>query len=569
MAKRWKYCKQIPCQVDIPNKSLLDLFSESVEKNHEKPFLYFKGRTKNYAEVDLEVRKFGNALIDLGVKKGDRIALLMPNCPQFIVSYLGALSIGAIITAISPLYTAKEIGHQLRDSGSILIVTMDNFLDKVRAIRESTNLKEVIVTSAADELSPLTGFIYKKFINRKAPKVKVGQERHYKNVLKNGAEKPIKTKIDPENDLVCLQYTGGTTGVPKGAMLTHKNLVSQAVVLDYWEWWIGGPIDEQGKSIGVLPFSHIFGLTSSFFWPMYAGQLIALIPDPRQFEEILSTIEKLKIHFMFAVPTLFQKLAEYPKIKKYDLTSLRSSISGGASLHPEINKSFEEATGTLLFEGFGLSESSPVTHINPADINLRRRGIGIPVPNTDAKIVSITTNEDLFDFDTESGYTSEGELWVKGPQVMKGYWNKPEETAKVLTDDGWLRTGDVARMSKDGYFVIVDRLKDCIFASGFQVWPLEVETALCNHPDISRAVVIGVRTDQDNEIVKAVLVPSEGSPQLSKEELRAYCKKELAPYKVPRIFEYRDEVPLSPVGKILRRPLKEEAKNAVIKTKQL
>ncbi|MBD3191190.1 MAG: AMP-binding protein [Candidatus Heimdallarchaeota archaeon] len=555
----WKYHPNIPAEIDIPNKSIHEIFFDSVDECSDLPFLYFEGNTITYQEAGEKVQKLANALKNLGLKKGDRIALFMPNCPQYVIGYMSILSIGGIVTAISPLYTAKEIKHQLKDSGSKAILTLDMFLDKVREVREETNLEHVIASSIADELSSLKGILYRLVIGRKNPKIQ-DDELSYSQLLKDSSDTRISVKVNPKEDLAALQYTGGTTGVPKGAMLTHHNLVSQMVILHYWEEWIGGPIPGvQRANMGALPFSHIFGLTTAMLWPIYAGGSILLIPDPRKLEDVLKGIEKYNIQFFNAVPLLFQKLADHPKVGNYNLSSLRQCISGGCSLHPKVLEKFEEKTGATLVEGYGLSEASPVTHINPADRELRKINIGMPIPNTEAKIVDLESGEDLKEFSVKGDKTPAGELLIRGPQVMKGYWNRPEATNKVLTEDGWLRTGDVACMDKDGYFAIIDRLKDVIFTSGYQVWPLEVEEVLCNHPDISMAAVIPVTDDQGNELVKAVIVPENEESKPSKEELRAFCKKNLAPYKVPRFFEYREELPLSAVGKVLRRPLREEA----------
>ncbi|HUT80567.1 MAG TPA: AMP-binding protein [Candidatus Bathyarchaeia archaeon] len=559
---RWNsvYHKNIPTEVDIPkNKSLADLFFDSAANASDMTFLVFEGKTKTYAQAKLEIMKLANALVDLGVKKGDRIAILMPNCPQYVISYLSTLYAGAVVTAISPLNTLKEIEFQLKDSSSKILITLDLFLENVRAVRERSDLEHVIVSSVADELSSLKGFFYKNLIARKNLKPNE-TELKYKDVLKNGKDKELKIKINPQEDLAALQYTGGTTGTPKGAMLTHYNLVSQAKVIDYWIEWIGGKYPGvQDTHLGALPFSHIFGLTTSFLWPMSVGGMIVLTPDPRKLETIMKLVQNYKIQFFMGVPTLFQKIAEHPKVSDYEWSSLRISISGGSALHPDTMNKYEEKTGALLVEGFGLTEASPVTHINPADKHIRRLGIGIPIPNTQAKIIDLKTGEDIQEtFNSENKLTTEGELLVKGPQIMKGYWNKPEETKNVITSDGWLKTGDVVKMDEQGFFVIVDRLKDCIFTSGYQVWPLDVETCLCNHPDISLAAVIPFKDENLNEVIKAVLVAASGAPELDSKTLKAYCKQNLAPYKVPKVFEYRKELPLSPVGKVLRRPLREE-----------
>ncbi|NHK32601.1 MAG: long-chain fatty acid--CoA ligase, partial [Asgard group archaeon] len=413
----WKelYHKNIPQNVDFDEKiSLVDIFSNAVEEYGNMPFLYFQGSMKTYADVGKEAQKLANSMAELGIKKGDRVALFMPNCPQFIVGYLATLSLGGIITAISSLYSSKEIEFQLKDSGSKMLITMDMFLDRIRPIRANTDLEHVVVSSIADELSAIKGFLYKTIINRKSPKPD-STELIYKDLIKKGEDKPIKTKIDPKKDLAALQYTGGTTGTPKGAMLTHHNLVTQAIVLDHWMEYIGGRIPGvQSTNLAALPLSHIFGLTTTFFWPMYIGGMIVLVPDPRKLEALMKDVEKYKIHFFMGVPTLYQKLAEHEKVSKYDWSSIRCCISGGSALHLSTMNLFEEKTGALLVEGYGLSEASPVTHVNPIDRKLRRIGIGIPIPNTESKIIHTQTGKDVpFEFD-EEGLTGEGELLVRG-----------------------------------------------------------------------------------------------------------------------------------------------------------
>ncbi len=557
------YHTKIPLEIEIPNKDLSTLFFESAQKNAKQPFLIFEGKTKTYEQTRKEVTKLANSLLELGIKKGDRIGLLMPNCPQFVVSYLSILSIGGISNAISPLYTPTEIKFQLKDSESVAIFTLDMFLDKIRPIRKNTNIEYVIVTSIADELKPLKGFLYKKILARKNPKPNTSELR-YKELISKGSEKNIDVKIDAKKDIAILQYTVGTTGPSKGAMLTHFNFLSQVIAVDYWMEWVGGKLPSiKDRSLGAIPFSHSFGLTTSFLWPISVGGLIVLVPDPRKLEEIMKLIQKHKIHFFMGVPILYQKLAEHPKVRKYDWSSIRGCISGGSALHKSTLDLFEEKTNALLVEGYGLTEASPVTHINPVDEKYRRIGIGIPIPNTLAKLIDLQTGEDISDEFNKDGFTREGELCIKGPQVMKGYLNQPEETAKVFTSDGWLKTGDVAKMTENGFFVIVDRLKDCIFTSGYQVWPLEIEEVLCKHPDISLAAVIPFKDDQLNDKVKAFLVRSPGSKEQTADELRTFCKQYLAPYKIPKVFEYRKELPVSPVGKILRRPLREENTKAL------
>ena len=372
----------------------------------------------------------------------------------------------------------------------------------------------------------------------------------YKNLLQNGENKDIDTKINSSEDIAILQYTGGTTGEPKGAMLTHSNLISQTLALQQWKQGLESQPDGQYKIAGFLPYSHIFGLTSSFLWPIMEEATIFLVPDPRKLEEVMKIIDRYGIHFLNFVPLFFQKIASHKKIYKYNFSSLHLCISGGESLPAETVRLFEEKTKCLLVEGYGLTEASPVTHINPPNRFERKiESIGVTIPNTSAKIIDIETGEIVTKIDEP------GELWIKGPGVMKGYWKNKKATEDVIRDD-WLRTGDIAIMDKDGYFRIIDRLKDVIIISGFKVWPNEVEKVLLMHPSIQEAAVISYQTDMTTKI-KAILVGKSGFDKPSLEDIRSHCKKYLAPYKIPKSIEYREELPRSPVGKVLRRELRE------------
>ncbi len=556
--KIWSYCDGIPDPVDIPEISVIGLFRESAKKYPDRYITEFKGKFKKYSEMEEEINRFANSLKKLGVKKGDRVACLMPNCPQYIVAFFATNSLGAIFTAISVLYTSKEIRYQLQDSEAKVIVSVDLYLDKIREVQDDTKLKHVIISSIGDELPGITAFLYKKIIARKNPKVI--DEHVYTDLIKKGENKAIKTKIDVKEDIAVLQYTGGTTGVMKGAMLTNYNLMAQATILPYWIEWLPELPDGQYKISGCLPMSHIFGFSTSFLWTIALTGLLYLIPDPRQLEEVMQSIHKHKIHFMFAVPVLYQKIAEHPKVGDFDLSSLYLCISGGEGLPATTSNKFEEVTGATLVEGYGLSESSPVTHVNPATPELKKlNSIGIPIPNTLAMVVDQDTHEEI----TE--YGKEGELWVRGPSVMKGYWNNKEASDDVLVK-GWLRTGDVASMDEKGYFSIVDRAKDMIIVSGYKVWPSDVEDVLFAHPDINMAGVVQVK-EGTAEKVKAFLVAEPGSKELTRAELKAYCKDKLAPYKIPTIIEYKDDLPRTVVGKVSRKDLREASAAAKSTTK--
>ncbi|MCG3223346.1 MAG: AMP-binding protein, partial [Candidatus Heimdallarchaeota archaeon] len=407
--------------IEVPEISMIELFRQTVEKYPERNATHFKGKFMTYTEIEEDVNRLANALQDLGIKKGDTIAILTPNSPQFVVTFFAAMSLGAVLTAISPLATVKEIRFQLQDSEAKAIIAMDLFLDKIREIKDDTKLEHIIVSSVADALPPVTSVLYKYVIGRKNPKVK--GELVYKKVLKTADNKRINTEINVRDSVAVLQYTGGTTGIIKGAMLTHYNLVAQATILPYWDKWLPERPDGQYQILGVLPLSHIFGLSTSFFWSIAVGGCLYLVPDPRDLDGLLVEIQNNGIQFMNAVPVLFQKLAEHPKIDKFDLTSLYMCISGGEALPETTSQKFEKASGCILIEGYGLSESSPVTHVNPANYDKRKVGsIGIPLPNTTSMIVDIDTHEEISEFGVP------GELWIRGPSVMKGYWKNKEET---------------------------------------------------------------------------------------------------------------------------------------------
>ncbi|MHA1868411.1 MAG: AMP-binding protein, partial [Candidatus Heimdallarchaeaceae archaeon] len=408
--KLWKYIPSIPDEIELPDKSIIELFRETASKFQDLPLTYFEGKYKTYKEVTEDINRLANGLRDLGIKKGDRVAAFLPNSPQFIVTFLAVDSLGAIFTGISSLCSQKELQYQLEDSGAKAIITFDVFLDKVRKVKKETSLEHIIVTSAADELSSIKAFLYKLIIGRKNPKVK--NEIKYKELIKQSSNEPIITKVNPKEDIAILQYTGGTTGVMKGAMLTHRNLVAQAITLDYWKNWVANVPEKPYRVVGALPFSHIFGLSTSFLWPAITGATIFLFPDPRKLEAIIKSIDKFKIQFFMGIPVMFLKISEHPNVDKYDLSSLLMCISGGESLPKVTIEKFESKTGNVLVEGYGLTESSPVTHINPSNRKNRKIGtIGIPIPNVTAMIVDTDTLEEITEFGKP------GELWIRGPSV--------------------------------------------------------------------------------------------------------------------------------------------------------
>ncbi|MGQ9538378.1 MAG: long-chain-fatty-acid--CoA ligase [Candidatus Bathycorpusculaceae bacterium] len=535
--------------IDYPEVPLFEFLRSAAQKYPDKTAIVYFDRELTYKELDVLSDKFATALADFGVKKGDKVAIFLPNVPQFIISYYGALKAGAIVTAISPLYKEREVEHQLNDSEAETMVVLDLLYPIVEKVWEKTRLRNVIVTGLKDympKFKAILGSLLKKIPSRKVePRPNV---YFFTELMAKYEAKPPKVEINPKEDLAALQYTGGTTGIAKGAMLTHMNLVSNAVMCNEWLQ------ANQGEEtvLAVLPLFHIYGMTTGMNTPIYFAGRIVLLPrfDP---VSVFQVIQKYRVTVFCGAPTMYAMLLAHPDLKKYDCTSIKFCISGAAPLPPEVQKRFMEVTGGVLVEGYGLTESSPVTHCNPLDKTMKTvkvGSIGIPWPDTDAKIVDIETGE------KELSPGEIGELIVKGPQVMKGYWKMPEETADVLRN-GWLYTGDIGKMDEDGYFYITDRKKDLIKYKGYSVYPRELEDVLYEHPAVKLCGVIGKPDPVSGEIPKAFVVLKEGMAA-TEEELMKFVNEKVAPYKAIRELEIRKELPLSAVGKVLRRVLREE-----------
>ncbi len=548
MEKPWFrfYPKEVPRSIDYPNVTLSEALRQSAQNFADNPAIIYFGKRISYRELDGLVDRFAAALQDMGVKKGDRVGVQLPNIPQFVIAFYGALRAGAICVACSPLYKARELEHQLNDSGTETLVCMDTLYPIVQEIRDGTKLRDVITTSPRDYLPPLLRTLapLKGIKSHKCPGA-----MDFLAVMKKYGPNPKPVAVKPD-ELALLQYTGGTTGVPKGAMITHRNLIANAAQCE-----VELPI-RRGIDINVtaLPLFHIFGMTCAMNAPVLTGTTMLMIPDPRDPKAILSAIGKYKATVFCSVPTMYVALINRPDIKKYDLSTVRACLSGAAPLPVEVQKKFEQLTGGRLVEGYGLTESSPVSHVNPLDDPKKNRpgSIGIPVPDTEAKIVDLETG--LRDLKTNEV----GELVLKGPQVMQGYWNKPDET-KITLKGGWLFTGDIAKMDEDGYFYIVDRKKDMIDVSGLKVWPREVEEVLYEHPAVNEAAVIGIPDAYRGETVKAYVTLKPGyQGKVTEEDIIKFCKEKIANYKAPRLVEFRESLPKTLVGKILRRTLKEE-----------
>lgn len=553
MNKPWlaEYPEQIPREFSLVEKPLQSYLTDAAEKYGGKTAIHFMGKELSYSEVHEAALKFGSYLQGLGIEKGDRVAIMLPNTPQSVVAYYGILYAGGVVVQTNPLYMEREIEYQMKDSGAKVMLTLDILYPRVTKVMKETKLEHIIVTAIKDCLPFPKNLIY-PFIQKKqygiVVKVEPSETIHlYTDIMKRSAEGLAEPEgFDFAEDLALLQYTGGTTGFPKGVMLTHQNLVANASMCDIWLYKC-----QKGEErvLGILPFFHVYGMTAVMVLSIMQGYTLILLP---KFDATttLKTIQKQKPTLFPGAPTIYIGLLNHPDLKKYDLSSIDSCISGSASLPVEVQQQFEAITGGKLVEGYGLTESSPVTHSNFLWDKERVKGsIGVPWPNTDSVILSMETGEPLPPNEI-------GEIAVKGPQVMKGYWNRPEETEQTLKD-GWLLTGDVGYMDERGYFFVVDRKKDMIIAGGFNIYPREIEEVLYEHPAIQEVVAAGVPDAYRGETVKAYVVLKEGA-SLTEEELNVYARKYLAAYKVPRIYEFRKELPKTAVGKILRRALVEE-----------
>lgn len=529
---------------DIPVPALLD---DTAARFPDRPASVFFGAVMTFKALQTHAARFAAACTRLGVRPGDRVALHLPNCPQFLVAYYGALRAGAVVVPFNPLYVEREIEHQLADSGAVAAVTLDLIYPRIAEVRQRTGVREVIVTAINDFFPPLLRMLYPLKARREGHLVRVPRANdihRFTELLAQPADPPA-VPLDP-GGLAVLLYTGGTTGVPKGAALTHRNLVSNVLQA---RAWFTGLTPGQDTAVAVIPFFHSYGMTSAMNFAVSTGTRLVLIPR-FQLDMVLGAIARHRPKIFPGVPTIYTAIINAPDVARYDLRSITACISGAAGLPLEVQSRFEALTGGRLVEGYGLTEASPVTHANPI-LGTRKPGsIGIPFPDTDAKIVDMETG-------TRTLLPGEvGELVIAGPQVMQGYWQRPDETALVLRG-GWLFTGDLAKMDGDGYFYIVDRKKEMIITGGMNVFPREVEEALYAHPAVMEAAAVGVPDAYRGEVVKAYVVLRPGAAA-SAEEIITHCRSLLAPFKVPKAIVFREQLPKSLVGKILRRVLMEE-----------
>ncbi len=567
MEKIWLsyYEPGVPKTLTYPDITLNDMLSNSAKTYADHTATNFVlryllggrfavGGKLTYRQLNEKVDRMATALYQLGVRKGDRVAIMLPNSPHYIITFFACVRLGAIVVNTNPTYTGRELQHQLHDSGAETIVLLNIFWPRLREVRAETPVKRVIVAHIFDTLGFPSNLLVKSAQKKTPEWVDVMPEQDiffFQHLLEKYGPTPPKVNLSP-NDVALFQYTGGTTGLPKAAMLTHRNLVANTLQVAAW-LSRGEPGAE--KMMAAIPFFHVYGMTVAMLYSIHLGAEIVIVPSPRPIDNVMNVIQRERCTLFPGVPAMYIGIINHPKVNEYDLRSVKACISGSAPLPIEVQEKFGQLTGGRLVEGFGMTEASPVTHCNPVFGERRAGSIGIPLPDTEAKVVDLDTGLEI-----EPGSEATGELCVRGPQVMKGYWQRPEETAQTIDTDGWLHTGDIARVDKDGYFYIVDRKKDMINVGGLKVLPRDVEEVLFMHPKVMEAVVVGIPHPQrGDDTVKAFIVPKPGENPTA-EEIKEFCKLHLAPYKVPREVEFRSELPKTLVGKVLRRVLVEEEK---------
>jgi long-chain acyl-CoA synthetase len=538
----------IPATLQYPAVPLHHLLAASAATYSTRPALDFYGRRVTYRELDRAANRFANALAGLGVRKGDRVAVMLPNVPQAVIAYYGALKLGAVVVQVNPLYVEREIEQQVRDAGARVLVALDLFYPRIEAVRTSAGLEAVIVTSVRDALPWYLAWLYPLKAWREGTNVsvpKVPPVYDFQSLVASAREEVPRVEVGPD-DLALLQYTGGTTGVPKGVMLTHRNLVANTLQC---RAWMPSLRDGAEVFLGVIPFFHVYGMTACMNLAIATGGLIVLLPRFAT-KDVLRAIVKSRATIFMGVQAMYVAINNFPDVRRYNLSSIRICISGAGPLHVEVQDRFEALTGGKVVEGFGLSEASPVTHVNPIFGRRKKGTIGLPLPDTEAKVMDVESGT------REMPMGEAGELVIRGPQIMSGYWRRPDETAGVLRN-GWLHTGDIATLDAEGYFTIVDRKKDMIKTKGENVYPRDIEEVLFRHPKVKDAVVVGVPDEFMGEMIKAYVVLRDGETA-TEEEIVAYCARELAKFKVPKAVEFRQELPRTMVGKVLRRVLLEE-----------
>ena len=550
------YDQGVPQHIDYPEIILSQMLEESARNYPDTPCTIFKGAKLSYREMNTITDQLAAGLAGLGLKKGDRVGIFMPNTPQFVMAYFAALKLGAIVVAVNPLYSAREIEHQVNDAGIELMLVMSNFYNLVKQVQPKTKIKTLVVTNLKETLPPILSFLFTLTKEKKDGfRVELGSGDYWMQDLisQHKPEDCPKVEVTPD-DTALFQYSGGTTGISKGAIATHRNLVANALQIRLWMVTF-----EEGKEtvLMAIPLFHVYGMVAGMLLAIRAGASMVMVPNPRDLKDVLGNIQKYQATIFPGVPTLYNAINNHPDVLagKYNLKTIKACISGSAPLMRDTKEKFESLTGGVVFEGYGLSEAPTATHCNPLLGENRTGSIGLPLPDVDVRIISLDDEVTVLP-------TGEvGELVIKGPQVFKGYHNMPTETTNALRD-GWLYTGDIARMDEDGYFYIVDRKKELIKPGGYQVWPREVEEVISANPKVLEVGVAGIPDPYRGETVKAWVVIKPGE-SLTEEDVRDWCKERLAKFKVPTHVEFRDELPKTTVGKILRRELVRQHKEKV------
>lgn len=548
-----RYDEGVPQNIDYPEVPLFHFLEESARMYPDTPCTIFKGAKISYREMNAITDRLAAGLASVGIKKGDRVGIFIPNTPQFVMAYFAILKIGGIVVATNPMYSPREIKHQANDAGVEVMIVMSNFYTRIKAVQPETKIRTLIVTNIKETLPPITAFLFTLLKENKGGfRIELAEGDIWMQDLIDQFKPEDRPKVDigPDDDAL-FQYSGGTTGIPKAAIALHRNLVANTLQIRKWM-----PTCKDGEEVFLMsiPLYHVYGMVAGMNFALVAGASLVMIPDARDIKDNLENLQKYKATVFPAVPTLYNAINNWPDVVagKYDLSSIKACISGSAPLMRETKDKFEAITGGVVFEGYGLSEAPTASHCNPLLGENITGSIGMPLPDVDAQIVS------LDDEVTVLPPGEIGELVIKGPQVFKGYHNMPTETNNALRD-GWLYTGDIASMDEKGYFYIVDRKKELIKPGGFQVWPREVEEVISDHPQVFEVGVAGIPDPKRGETVKAWVVLQPGK-SLSAEEIREWCKDKMAAYKIPTQIEFRDELPKTTVGKILRRELVREHK---------
>lgn len=552
MQKPWlkSYPAGIPEEIDINEfSSVADILDSSIANFSNSPAYTNFGKTISYHDVDVYTAQLGAYLKnELGLEKGDRVAVMMPNLLQNPIAIFAILRAGLVVVNTNPLYTARELKHQLNDSGAKAIIIVENFAHVLQDVIDDTKIEHVITTKMGDLLSPVKGFIINtvvKYVKKMVPAFKLKNTVTFKQALKLGAQHRFQTVPSNHDDIAFLQYTGGTTGVSKGAVLTNKNMVANMLQASAWiNDFIG---DKQGTIITALPLYHIFSLTANCLTFTRYGWCNYLITNPRDMNGFVKELKATEFHVLTGVNTLFNGLLNHPDFKSIDWSNFAFALGGGMAVQRGVAERWKEVTGTTLIEAYGLTETSPAACMNPMNLKEFNGKIGLPISSTEVAIQDDDWNE--------VALGEHGEICIRGPQVMQGYWHRPKETSNVLSNDGWLHTGDIGFIDDDGFVQIVDRKKDMILVSGFNVFPNEVEDVIASHPDVVEVGVIGKPDEHSGEVVMAVVVKKDDS--LTEEALRDFCRESLTSYKVPKSIVFTDELPKTNVGKILRRELRD------------